>query len=121
MATEYLSPADGQLVSRFRHWPDANTAAVLDLPAPATGTRWKVEEILFGYNAMPVAAAELAIQLDGTDTIKIPIVVDGAHRYAPPGGLKGLEATAIKITLTADTGGAKGYLNAMARQVPFAP
>jgi len=121
MATEYLSPKDGRLISRFRHWPDANTQAVIDLPAPATGWRWKIAEILFGYSVMPAAAAELAIQLDGTDTIKVPIVVDGAHRYAPPGGLEGMEATAIKITLTADTGGAKGYLNAMAQQVPFAP
>ena len=120
MTTESLSLADGQLVSRFRHWPDANTAAEVELTAPAAGRRWKIEEILFGYN-LPVATGELAIQLDGADTIKIPVVDDGPALYAPAGGIEGLEATAIKVTLSADTAGAKGYLNVKAREVPFAP
>lgn len=121
MATDSLSLADGQLVSRYWHWPDANTQAKVELTAPATGWRWKIEEILFGYSAMPAAAAELAIQLNAADTIKIPVVNDGPHAYTPVGGVEGLAATAITVTLTADTAGAKGYLNVKARQVPFAP
>ena len=120
MTTESLSLADGQLISRFRHWPEANTAAEVELTAPATGRRWRIEEILFGYN-LPAPTGELAIQLDGADTIKIPVVDDGPAQYAPAGGIEGLEATAIKVTLAADTGGAKGYLNVKAREVPFAP
>jgi len=99
-------------------WPAANTVAEIGIPAPGAGNVIVLDEILFGYNLTPIAATELAVALDGNDTIKIPVTDPGAHRY-PGTRLIGADGSAVKITLPADSGGAKGYLNVQARSVPI--
>ncbi len=110
------SPYNNLLVKHYYHHPAADTAAVITLAAPGSDLCWVIEDILLGFDNVPVAAKEFSIAFGGEAAIKIPISSNDAKRVAPLGGLRGKANQEIVITLTADTGGAKGYLNAQCRQ-----
>ena len=109
------SPYNNLLVKHYYHHPVANTAAVVTLAAPGSDLCWVIEDILFGFDSIPAAAKEFSIAFGGEAAIKIPISSSDAKRVAPLGGLRGKANQEVVITLAADTGGAKGYLNAQCR------
>jgi hypothetical protein len=103
----------------YYHYPAANTLATVTLADPGDSRQWRIVEILFGFDATPTSAVELAIQLDGaTDIIKIP-VADAGPKKLSPAGMFGQQGAQPVINLPAGGAGVTGYLSVQVQKVPL--
>ncbi len=105
-----LSASNG-VTFHYGHTPAADTIATDTLPDPGTDKRWRIDEILYGYDITPAAAEELTIKLDGiTATKTLPVSSDGTLKLTPY-DMFGQDETAVVIALSAGGTGVSGYLN----------
>jgi len=106
----------------YYDWPAADTQAQITLPANADKI-WVIDRIDFGFDSIPAAAKELTVNFSGSADWALPVTSDGPHSWVSKDAdyvaVRGDRETAVTITLAADTGGAKGYLNVWAHLERF--
>lgn len=94
------------------HAPNADTAAIATVAAVA-GEIHVLKWIHFSYDVAPGAAKTLIVEIDSTTEWQIDIPAAAITKTIPfPGGLCSVTGNEeLKVTLAADSGGAKGKVN----------
>lgn len=94
----------------MHHSPVANTIATQTLAAPTDGS-WVVSGVYFGFDQAPALTEEFELESPSGDThMLIPVDRAGSDHvdFDPP--LRFPHEQAVIISLSADTGGARGYV-----------
>lgn len=92
------------------HAPAANTLATKTLAAPTEGC-WVIGGIAYGFDVAPAASEEFTLESPATtDILLFPLGTAEIQEldFHPP--LRFPMGEAVVIALTADSGGARGYV-----------
>lgn len=107
-------PGLGAVATPYKHFPNADTAAVITIAADAEQFH-VVDAVQWSFDRTPAAARSLTIAFDGTAEFHIEITSAGPGFFKFPGGLYTGRGEACVITLEADDAGAIGKINAQVR------
>jgi len=92
------------------HKPAADTEATKTLPARTNGS-WCISGVFFGFDVTPDSSKEFTIECPAaTDHFAVPIGIAGVQDILFDPALRFPAGQAVKIALTADGGGAIGYV-----------
>jgi len=89
----------------------ANTALVVTIPAPGDNLAIVIDQIDYGFDFTPTRSKDLSIVSNGVEVWRVPVITGGLQLPIKPPQILRVENVAVVVTLPADTGGAKGYLN----------
>lgn len=93
------------------HEPSANTAAVVTLAAPGSGSKNVIGALYWSYDAAPTGGS-LAVTEDGEQVFKVDITAAGPGFLPFYGGLgSDAENVAMVVTLAAGGDGISGIVN----------
>lgn len=95
------------------HEPSANTAAVVTLAAPGSGSKNVIGALYWSYDDAPTGGS-LAVTSGGDQIFKVDVTAAGPGFLPFPGGLGGGDNDEVIITLAAGGGSVSGIVNAHA-------